>query len=168
MVLVDNKWDTKDYNFCGEHQQHYKQYCSGCALAMPGISDTFQKVKESKDDLQFGKLAAKIFTPKPYKHYFRSSGYSTDCYRCNVTQGTDEAMLSCTSPDAFDVKDWNKAMKMRDEANPILFYMGLLWLIPDNEWDNRESWIIRNTTSFIYFRAACFVKLVELEAGPPR
>jgi hypothetical protein len=29
---VDNKWNTKDYNYCEEHNMFYRKYCLGCAL----------------------------------------------------------------------------------------------------------------------------------------
>jgi len=32
MVLVDNKWNTEDYNHCGEHDIYYKKYCHRCVL----------------------------------------------------------------------------------------------------------------------------------------
>ena len=35
MKVHDGKWDTDDYNYCKEHQQYYKKYCSGYALSLP-------------------------------------------------------------------------------------------------------------------------------------
>ena len=46
MVLVDNKWNTDDYNYCEEHQMYYHKYCFCCTL----------KIQEEKSVLRDTKL----------------------------------------------------------------------------------------------------------------
>ena len=32
MVIVDDKWNTDNYNYCEEHDQYYQKYCVSCVI----------------------------------------------------------------------------------------------------------------------------------------
>ncbi len=36
-MAKSEKWNPEDYKYCEKHDQHYKQYCSGCALNLGEI-----------------------------------------------------------------------------------------------------------------------------------
>jgi len=47
-MIVDNFWNTDDYNYCKEHDQYYKQYCLGCRCSLDDVQN-IKKEEISKD-----------------------------------------------------------------------------------------------------------------------
>lgn len=138
--------------------------------------NTEQILQADHDEL--GKIAAELFTEKPWKHDIAAniSGPIGTLYYCAKCNDCVDPRNPCPIPDPLDVTNWNVAMRLRDEVleefgetkfdNAKCIAMGM-WstdCMPTEVrhklegWHTADSHFANDATPQDYIKAACITK----------